>query len=93
MMFTNFIPVKVALPLSPKHMASIPSFAQSAFSLASTPPYVIQVHVHIGITFCLSVGLQHYVEYIITNEISIPDLCHSTSIYFISEPLTLKTLN
>ena len=33
----------------------------------------------------LSAGLHHYVEYIITNEISIPDLGHS--IYLVSEPL------
>jgi hypothetical protein len=84
-MFTNFIPVKVIVPLSPKHAASRPSFAQSAFSLAPTPSYVFQVHVHIDITYCLSVGLQHYVEYIIINEISIPDLCRS--IYLVSEPL------
>jgi hypothetical protein len=33
----------------------------------------------------LSVGLQYYVQHIITNEISIPDLCRS--LYLVTEPL------
>ena len=61
-MFTNFIPVKVALPLNTKQAASIPSFAQTAFSLGPTAHFVFQVPVHMNITFFLSVGLHHYVK-------------------------------